>query len=253
MSFRERLEWMLRMGLLIFVLAAAAFLSAITTIRMAIRGREVEMPNVVGLKLADAQTQLAGKGLGLKVADRVYDAAPAGNVIRQSPSVGLEMKVSQDAHVVVSLGPLHVTIPVLEGGSLRSARVALLQTGLQLGEVSAPYLNNSVADTVLVQTPPPGAQASSAHVDLLASLGPRPPAFVMPFVIGVLASEAEREFSQSGFHNFRITPVPAPNWPATTVMDQTPPAGARLSSGDTVEIKVAARSAPDFPSPKQPQ
>lgn len=253
MSFRERLEWMIRMGLVVFVLAAAAFLSAITTIRMAIRGREVEMPSVVGLKLADAQKQLSSKGLGLKVADRVYDAAPAGNVIRQLPSAGLEMKVSQDAHVVVSLGPLHVTIPSLQGGSLRSARVALLQTGLQLGEVSAPYLNNSPADTVLVQTPPPGAQASSAHVDMLASLGPRPAAYVMPFVIGVPSSEAQREFSLTGIHNIRVTPVPAPNWPAGTVMDQTPPAGARLSSSDTIELKVAARSTLDFPSVKQPQ
>jgi eukaryotic-like serine/threonine-protein kinase len=244
---------MLRMGLLVFVLAAAAFLSAITTIRMAIRGREVAMPSVVGLKLADAQKQLSSKGLGLKVADRVYDAAPAGNVIRQSPSAGLEMKVSQDAHVVVSLGPLHVTIPVLEGGSLRSARVALLQTGLQLGEVSSPYLNNSAADTVLVQTPPPGSQASSAHVDLLASLGPRPSAFVMPFLIGVPAPEAEREFSEAGIHNIRVTPVPSPQWPAGTVMDQSPPAGARFASGDTIELKVATRSTQDIPFAKQPQ
>src|SRR5579862_2307564 len=227
MSFRERLEWVFRMGLVVFVLAAAAFLSAITTIRMAIRGREVEMPAVVGLKLADAQKQLSGKGLGLKVADRVYDAAPAGNVIRQSPSTGMEMKVSQDAHVVVSLGPLHIAIPTLEGGSLRSARVVLLQKGLQLGEVSAPYLSNSAADTVIVQTPPPGAQASSARVDLLASLGDRPAAFVMPFLIGVPAPEAEHEFSQVGLHNIRVTNVPAPQWPAGTVMDQTPAAGAR--------------------------
>jgi eukaryotic-like serine/threonine-protein kinase len=244
---------MVRVGLLVFVLAAAAFLSAITTIRMAIRGREVSMPNVVGLKLADAQKQLAGKGLGLKVADRVYDSAPAGNVIRQSPGTGLEMKVSQDAHVVVSLGPLHVTIPVLEGNSLRSARVALLQTGLQLGEVSEPYLGNSAADTVLVQAPPPGSQASSAHVDLLASLGPRPVAFVMPFLIGVTAPEAERQFSQSGVHNIRLTQVPTAQWPAGTVMDQSPSAGARFALGDTIELKVAARSTQDIPFAKQPQ
>ena len=115
MPFRERLEWCLRMGLLVFILASAAFLSAITTIRFAIRGREVTMPNLVGLKIADAGKLFSQHGLILKVADRIYDAAPAGNVIRQSPSAGLEMKVSQDAHVVLSLGPLQ-HIPVPEGG-----------------------------------------------------------------------------------------------------------------------------------------
>ena len=105
MPFRERLEWCLRMGLLVFILASAAFLSAITTIRFAIRGREVNMPNLVGMKMAEAGKVLSRHGLVLKVADRIYDAAPAGNVIRQSPPPGLKVKVSQDAHVVLSLGP----------------------------------------------------------------------------------------------------------------------------------------------------
>ena len=40
-KWRERLERVLRISLLVFVLAAAGFLSAVTTIRIAIRGRIV--------------------------------------------------------------------------------------------------------------------------------------------------------------------------------------------------------------------
>jgi eukaryotic-like serine/threonine-protein kinase len=246
MPFRERLEWILRMGLLVFVLAAAAFLSAITTIRLVIRGREVAMPNLVGISLSQAQKQLANRDLGLKIADRVYDAAPEGNVVRQSPPAGMIIKVSQEAHVVLSLGPLRVAIPRLEGQSLRGARIALLQAGLQLGEVSAPYMSDAAADTVAQQTPPPGAEAASPHVDLLAPLGPRPEAFVMPFVIGMPASEAQRQFSEVGVHNIHLSPLPAPQWPAGTVMDQTPLAGAKLGRDDVVELKVAGPGSPDI-------
>ena len=48
MNFRQRIEWLLRMVLLVFILASAAFLSAITAMRIAIHGREVSMPNLVG-------------------------------------------------------------------------------------------------------------------------------------------------------------------------------------------------------------
>ena len=60
MTFRERIEWLLRMGLLVFVLAAAAFLSAVTAMRFAIQGREVDMPNLVGKSSADAQAHPPG-------------------------------------------------------------------------------------------------------------------------------------------------------------------------------------------------
>src|SRR5712692_6594592 len=105
MSFRERFEWLMRMALLVFILAAAAFLSAITAIRFAIHGREVEMPNLVGQDERDAQTLLSGRGLEMKMADRVYADLAVGRVVRQSPPAGTHMKVTQQAHVVLSLGP----------------------------------------------------------------------------------------------------------------------------------------------------
>src|SRR3979490_3389442 len=115
MTLRERIEWLLRMCLLVFVLAAAAFLSGVMAMRFAIQGREVDMPNLVGKTSADAQTLLRARGLELKVADRVYSELPANTVVRQSPPAGEHMKLSQDAHVVLSLGPQNVTIPEPEG------------------------------------------------------------------------------------------------------------------------------------------
>jgi beta-lactam-binding protein with PASTA domain len=252
MDFRKRLEWLAHLGLLVFILCAVAFLSAVTTIRIALRSNQSPMPNLVGKQMVEAGRLLSDKGLGLIVADRVYDALPAGSIIRQSPPAGMEVKSSQSAHVVVSLGPIRVAIPPLESLSLRTARISLLQAGLQLGEVSAPYMDDATSDSVLIQSQRAGLQASSPKVDVLAPLGPHPVSFVMPFFIGILGSDAQRDLTNAGVKNIRIIPVPAIQWPQGTVIDQSPSAGSRLSAEGPVEIRIAQPIQPVTPGDGSP-
>jgi len=239
MNLRERFEWVLRMALLVFILAATSFLSAITAIRFAIHGRELEMPNLVGKNAADAGKLLASKGLGMKVADRVYSDLPVNDVVRQSPAPGVHMKVTQQAHVVLSLGARQVNIPSLEGKSLRAARIELLRAGLQVGEMSNIYLPDYSADTVVQQDPRPGTGAPSPRVNLLVSEGAREPAYVMPHLVGLNQSEAQRQLTAAGIRVAKVTSVVAPEWPHGTVTDQTPPHGSRVAAGSGVELQVA--------------
>src|SRR5712692_4400694 len=157
MTLRERLEWLSRMTLLVFILASAAFLSAITAMRIAIHGREVTMPNLVGKNVVEANQLLQARGLVLRVADRIYTDLPINVVVRQTPPAGLLMKVSQQAHVVLSLGQRELQIPALEGNTLRASRIELLRAGLQVGEVSAVTMPDAAADTVIIQNPKSGA------------------------------------------------------------------------------------------------
>src|SRR5438309_4892144 len=180
MTLRERLEWLGRMTLLLFILAPAAFLSAITAIRVALHGREVTMPNLVGKNVSEASQMLQSRGLLLRVADRIYSDQPINVVVRQSPPSGLLMKVSQQAHVVLSLGQRQLQIRLLDGNSLRAARVELLRAGLQVGEVSAVAMPDQPVDAVLIQNPEPGAGAATPRVDVLVSQGAGEKAYVMP-------------------------------------------------------------------------
>ncbi len=239
MNLRERLEWLMRMALLVFILAAASFLSAITAIRFAIHGREVEMPSLVGKTADDAQTMLAARGLRMKIADRVYSELPADQVVRQSPTAGMRMKVSQPAHVVLSLGRRKVTIPQLEGRSLRAARIELLREGLQVGEISNIYLPEFQPDAVVLQDPRAGGGTASPHVNLLVSEGARGRAYVMPYLVGSNATEAQRQLAAAGLHAVKIIPVTAPEWPPGAVTDQVPAHGARVAPSATIGLRVA--------------
>ena len=240
MEFHERLSWIARLAMLFFVLASAAFLSAITVIRIAIQGREVVVPDVSGQHLPDAQATLRRRSLGLKVEDRVYSAQAVDAVVRQSPPPGVSVKVGQYVHVALSLGPQQVKIPDLLEKSLRADRIQLLRSGLQVGEVSSAPIPGEPVDTVVMQYPAYGApDASSSHVDLLVSLGAAPAAYVMPDFQGISLGDAETRLSSSGLRLGKLTFATGDPNSHGIVASQNPPPGAKVEAGSAIELQVA--------------
>lgn len=240
MTLRERLQWMFRMALMVFILASVAFLSALTAMRFAIQGREVTMPDVVGLKPMEAQQTLQGRGIGMKVEDRIYSSLPADAVVRQSPPPNMRVKIGQYAHVVLSLGPQKATIPQLTDKSLRLARIELLRDGMQAGEIASAYLQGWPEDNVVQQDPAAGtSDVSSPHVDLLVSIGARPAAFVMPDLSGLALGEGESKLTGAGLKVAKLTFSPIPGFPHGTIARQVPARGARVDASTSIELQVA--------------
>jgi eukaryotic-like serine/threonine-protein kinase len=238
MTLRERLEWLTRMSFLVFILASAAFLSAITAMRIAIHGRETTMPNLVGRNVGEASQVLRSKGLLLRVADRVYSDVPINQVVRQTPPPGMLMKVSQQAHVVLSLGQRQLEIPPLEGNTLRVSRIQLLRAGLQVGEVSNVVLPDEPSDTVVIQNPKPGKGAGTPRVDFLVAGAARENSYVMSYLIGLSEMEVQRRMDQAHLRT-KVHYVDASQWPHGTVIDQAPLGGSRIGVSTEVDLTVA--------------
>ena len=231
------MERLSRMMLLIFILASAAFLSAITAMRIAIHGREVNMPNLVGKNVSEANRMVTSSGLVLRVADHVYSDQPINVVVRQTPPPGMLMKESQQAHVILSLGQRQLQIPLLEGNTLRASRIELLRGGLQVGEVSTVSMPEA-PDTVVVQSPRPGAGASTPRVDVLVSQGPREASYVMPHLMGLNEADAQHRLDVAGLRR-KVNYVNAPQWPHSAVIDQAPAPGSRIAASVVIELTVA--------------
>jgi eukaryotic-like serine/threonine-protein kinase len=239
-TLRERLEWVVRMALLLFILSSVAFLSALTVMRFAIQGREVTMPNVVGTEARQAEQALGSRSLGMKVEDRVYSNLAVDAVVRQSPPPATRVKTGQYAHVVLSLGPRSASIPEVQDLSPRAAQVELLRSGMQVGEISSVYLPDTLPDTVIEQDPAPGTTGvQSPHVDLLVTLGPRPPAFAMPDLSGLTLAQAESKLGAAGLKNTKVTPVTTLGATVGTIIGQMPSRGQRIDDKATVELQVA--------------
>ena len=119
------------------------------------------------------------------MADRVYSDVPINQVVRQTPPPGMLMKVSQQAHVVLSLGQRQLEIPSLEGNTLRVSRIQLLRAGLQVGEVSNVVLNGSAVG----HGSDPESETRQGRRDAKGrfSGGGRTtdPSYVMPYLIGL--------------------------------------------------------------------
>lgn len=240
MNFKDRVQWLARMALIIFVLASVTFLSALIAIRYAIQGREVTLPDLVGKSQQQAQQQLAAIGVGLKVEDRVYSDLPVDVVVRQSPPPKMRVKAGADEHVVLSLGQQKVTIPQVEGMSERLARIQLLRSGMQLGEESTVYLPGATADTVLEQDPEPGtANATSPHANILVAAEPPTAAYVMPQLDGSTLTSAEAKLATAGLKVSKITLEQAPGAQHGVVLDQVPTRGARVDASVQIELHVA--------------
>ncbi|HEY1994673.1 MAG TPA: PASTA domain-containing protein [Edaphobacter sp.] len=250
-----------------------ALFSAFITMRLAIHGREVKVPNLTGLTLADASKQTRSLGLILTLENRFYSPnTPPGHVLAQSPAPGVTVRRQWAVRVTESLGAQQVAIPDVLGQSERTASINIRRLGLELGAV-AHVAAPGEPGVVIAQTPAPNAAGvDRPRVSLLLSepaQAESPDAFVMPSLAGLtLAGAAARAYAAG----LRIvsaedlnTPAPdaaqpsttSPESPSTapaaapspappaapsvsigTVIAQTPPPGHRVVKGDPVHITL---------------
>ena len=97
------------------------------------KGREpITVPTVTGSTADAAESAVTGAGLTYRRADDVNsDTVPAGRVLSQSPSTGTLFKGDR-VTVVVSKGPVMVTVPKVVGMPVAKAEAALTAAGLKV-------------------------------------------------------------------------------------------------------------------------
>ena len=87
------------------VVGIGFFFGAGTITYLAVRGRTVAVPNVVGKSKEAARAEFDDAGLRMNVKSEAYnDKTPAGSVTDQSPSAGTIVKTGQIVRVSISLG-----------------------------------------------------------------------------------------------------------------------------------------------------
>ena len=105
LSPRVGLSIVFKRLLTVILLATIFGFSTVVVVFFALRGRTVEVPNVIGKAEADAETELSDVGLRLKVISRAYsDKVPVNTVSDQSPVPGTTVKTGQQVRVTLSLG-----------------------------------------------------------------------------------------------------------------------------------------------------
>jgi len=241
MSLRERIRTLFRLFLLSTVLVTVALLSAITTIRLTIRGHQETMPNLVGLSFDYAQRMASGLGLEMKVEDKLFNSQyPPQAIVSQMPPPGTRIKIGQHVHVLVSLGPPQVVIPNFVGTSIRAARITAIQRNLELGDIVGIHWPGVEPDQVVAQDPlPESAELRSPAVNILVSVGETPSAYLCPKFIGQPITEVRRNLEKAGFKVAAVTSVTTKNGPRGTILTQSPIAGSKIGPDAEFSLQVS--------------
>jgi beta-lactam-binding protein with PASTA domain len=241
MALRDRIRKLLRLFLLFTVLVAIALVSAITTIRLSIRGRQESMPQLVGAPLEAAQRVVSDLGLVLKVEDKVFSTKFAPDqIVSQQPPPGTRIKVGQHVHVLVSLGPPRVAVPNLMGSSLRAAQISTLQRGLTVGNVASLPWPGSEPDQVIAQDPPPASpDVHNPAINLLVSQGEPQPAFLCPSFVGQPLARVRQELAKAKLKIGGVTPIPTDAAPKGSILFQSPAPGSKIGPDAVFTFQVA--------------
>jgi beta-lactam-binding protein with PASTA domain len=227
--------------LMVAILLVSGLVSALTAMRFAIRGREVEVPVLAGKTKDEAEQILRGRGLKLKVSSSRFSSEVAeGKVLDQIPPSGTHLKADRTVKVLLSLGAQRFAVPNLIGTSLRAAQLTLAQRRFSLGNTVYTHTSDGDASTVVYQSPKAGTQeAGDPSVSILISLGAPAQYFIMPDLIGkpaeLVASRARSEGFHLGKFNYRKYPGVEPG----VVIQQKPQAGYRLSKADVILLDVS--------------
>jgi eukaryotic-like serine/threonine-protein kinase len=239
MPLRARVWNAGRFVVLLGSLLATYFIFAAIAVRVAVRARDVVVPDVTGVTVADATTRLAPMDLHLNVdaAERPSAEVPAGRVLGQEPRAGTQTRRQRSVRVWISAGPKVAYMPSLVGESERGATIRLAQDGMTTPAIAEIRSADFSADQVVAQAPAPGRPA--ADVQLLVSRGADMATYVMPDLIGLEGDAVAGVLRQQGFRVSFVAQQAAAGLPPGLVVRQTPAGGFQVQPGAAISLEVA--------------
>jgi eukaryotic-like serine/threonine-protein kinase len=209
----------------------------------------VPVPNMIGLKEAEAKQRLEAAKFKVKV-ERVFAAAPKGEVVDQQPRSGERAAPGSVVTLKVSKGPNTKPVPDVIGLQEEEAIAKLRASGFEARIFDVPAADP--AGTVIAQEPPPGERAPpDSRVRINVSTGEqtgetteRPGTtttgsaqIAVPTVVGLAQTPALRRLRTAGLKGvvaYRIS-----DEPRGRVIEQRPAAAARANRNAVVRIVVS--------------
>ena len=214
-------------------------------------GVEVEVADIRGLVLSEAEPLLAAQGLQVEVIDSTYsDKVPLGTVVDQDPKPKSHAKLGRLVYVTINATTKRqIIMPDLHDMSYRQAETTLRSLGLQVDSVYD-YEPSAFRDLVLDvkskgQSVQPGEKIPiGTRVRLVVGYGRGTEKVEVPNLIGLTLRDA-----RSLLLSHRLT-IGAVHFDEAEeegvdqfVYRQTPVAGEWILEGETIGLRLSADKA----------
>ncbi|MFN3479593.1 MAG: PASTA domain-containing protein [Thermodesulfovibrionales bacterium] len=218
--------------LYLFLFFAVVIITGYLTFTILSFSRTVEVPELRGLSLPEANSLVSKRGLYLKVEGEEYDPViPPGHISRQDIPSNNKVKENRGIKVFISKGPKALLTPEVTGLSIDEAESVILKNGIRLAKVIYVHSETIENGKVIAQRPDPEERPGDT-VSLIVSAGPYQKVFFCPDFIGKDEKEADDiaerlglkvEFMGSG----------------RKVISQKPRPGSIIKSGETIHLNKA--------------
>ena len=224
---------------LLGALGATYGLFTLVSLQLALKSREVSVPNLRGLTAEEAEMILAEDGLSLRIDPirRVHDTIAGGRIAEQDPGADLTTRTQRTVTIWLSSGPTPGSLPALIGASEQAARRTLEENSFALDELSEIRSSRYPVDAVVAHHQP--ADEHGGRVSLLVNRGERGRTFVMPELIGVDGEAAANILRARGFRISVVGDHPYPGVPPGIVLRQSPEAGFQIAPGEPISLEVS--------------
>ncbi len=239
MLFKTRVVGAGKIILLGGALIATYLLFAAGSMRVALRMREVQVPDLTNRLANEASAMVNDLGLTLKIDEtrRPDPKIGAGRVLAQDPPGGAVARRQRTVRVWLSAGQRASMVPDLIGETERTAQLRLSQDGLTLAALAEIRSTRFPPDVVIAQTPP--AKAAGSRVSLLVNRGEHGTSYVMPDLIGVNGDRAAEILRNRGFRVAVVASTPYPGVAAGIVIRQSPQGGFQIVPSEPISIEVS--------------
>jgi len=197
---------------------------------------QVEVPDVRGLTLEQAEQALRAADLQLSRAGERFDPTVArGFILSQDPDPGTPVRGRKRVLVVLSLGEEFSSVPELFGESQRSAEQLLKSAGLKLGGITRAPSDEVGEGLVAGSDPgPESVMPQGSAVQLLISTGSGEESMVMPDLLGHEVGGIHRQLEAAGF-KVKVSGG------SGTVVTQRPAAGSRITRDTEIDLQATGR------------
>ncbi|MBQ7568499.1 PASTA domain-containing protein [bacterium] len=208
---------------------------------------EIEVPVIQGKDLHEANRMLNSMGLRLRLEEGKYsNKFPEEIVISQEPAPGKTVRQEREVLAVVSLGPELMTVPDLNGKSLRDVDIILAENKLTMGSVKEVEKEGVKTIQVVSQKPKAGSKVRrGTPINIEVNKGASVAGVVVPDWSGKNVATAKALIAKVGLRLGRISWSPSTAVQQGFVIKQNPPYGAEVALGSEVELEISAGAASD--------
>jgi len=201
---------------------------------------EVKVPNLVGMTVSEAETELDKIDLNFVVDAELFNAEfPAGQIMSQDPPAEMSVKSGNTIKVNVSKGVKEGSVPNLTNKKLDDAVFTLENYGFVQGSVTIES-SDLPKDFVIRQSPTPGTPATrGSSVNLVISDGLKLAMISMPNLVGMDIENAKLELTNAGLVLGEVTYDYSSIYALNVVTSQELAPGAEVARDTPIKLSVS--------------